>query len=98
MPKLDLYLVGKIGYSFGVWSGDTKDYLKDAGANFDEPSGIAFGFDVGVAYYFTSTIGVFAEAGYDLYNLESKVSAGGQDITIKVPFNRFFTAGLSVKF
>ena len=98
MPKLDLYIVGKIGLAFGVWNGDFKDAAESAGADIKMPIGFAFGFDVGAAYYFTSTIGAFAEIGFDDYMLSSKVSGGGYDTTVKAPFYRFFTAGLSVKF
>jgi hypothetical protein len=99
MPKLDLYLVGKIGMAFGVWSGDMKDVAERSGGDIKMPIGFAFGFDVGAAYYFTSTIGAFAEIGFDDYMLSTKVSGGTYDgVTIKAPFYRFFTAGLSVKF
>jgi hypothetical protein len=97
-PKLDLYLVGKMGYAFGVWSGDSKDYVEDQGGKVDTAGGIAFGFDAGVAYYFTPLVGVFAEAGFDRYALSVKVSGGGISETLDAPFSRFFTAGLSLKF
>ncbi|MDR2194501.1 MAG: porin family protein [Treponema sp.] len=98
LPKLDLYVVGKIGIAFGSWKGETKDAAEDAGASVKTPPGFAFGFDVGAAYYFTSTIGVFAEAGFDRYDLSAKLSAGGSSFTLKAPFNRFFTVGISAKF
>jgi hypothetical protein len=84
--NLDLYVVGKVGYVLGsANSGDTSE----SGYN-----GIGFGFDAGVAYYFTSLFGVFGEAGFDRYNLEKEV--GGTKI--KVPFSRFVTFGISLKF
>jgi hypothetical protein len=98
MPKLDLYVVGKIGWSFGSWEGDAKDKIKAAGIDLTVQSGFAFGFDVGAAYYFTSTIGAFAEAGFDRYDLSAKASGGGESDTVKAPFNRFFTLGISTKF
>jgi hypothetical protein len=97
-PKLDLYVVGKMGYAFGSWSGDTRDFLEDAGGTIETAGGIAFGFDAGVAYYFTPLVGVFAEAGFDRYALSVKVKGGGESETLDAPFSRFFTAGLSLKF
>jgi hypothetical protein len=99
MAKLDLYAVGKIGYSFGVWTGTTKDQIDSIpDSGIEGPSGLAFGVDIGAAYYFTPVIGAFAEAGFDRYNLEAKFKIGSDSEYIRAPFNRFFTAGLSVKF
>jgi hypothetical protein len=98
-PKLDLYLVGKIGFAFGSWSGSTKDAIKADGGTMDDPSGFAFGIDIGAAYYFTSSIGVFGEVGFDDYALSTSLSGTYfSGITLDVPFNRFFTAGISAKF
>jgi hypothetical protein len=98
MPKLDLYLVGKLGYTFGIWSGTWMDSLKTNGGTMDNPSGFAFGIDIGAAYYFSSTIGVFGEAGFDDYALTTSISGLGASVTLDVPFNRFFTLGISAKF
>jgi hypothetical protein len=98
-PKLDLYVVGKIGYAFGIWSGDSRDYLeKDLNGNIEEAGGLAFGFDVGAAYYFTSVIGAFAEVGFDRYGLSAKASWNGGSEKLDVPFSRFVTVGISAKF
>jgi hypothetical protein len=98
LPKLDLYVVGKIGIAFGSWKGEVRDSA-DEYASVKTPPGFAFGFDVGAAYYFTPTIGVFAEAGFDRYNLSAEIedSYYGSD-TLEIPFNRFFTLGISAKF
>jgi hypothetical protein len=85
-PKLDLYVLGKLGYAVGTLKGDQ---LK----NLDNPSGFGFGFDLGAAYYFTKKIGAFAEVGFDRYLLKSKVEGE----TIDLPLTRFLTAGVSVK-
>jgi hypothetical protein len=75
--KLDLYLVGKIGYAFGRWSGDSYDFVNaNDGMEYTDykttdPAGLAYGFDIGVAFYFTSRIGIFAEAGFDQYLLKA---------------------------
>jgi hypothetical protein len=106
LPKLDLYVVGKIGYSFGVWSGETYDWCNEDGYKTTAPSGFAFGFDIGAAYYFTSKFGVFAEAGFDRYLLKSEVSGEyyngyrwvSEDFEVELPFTRFLTLGVSVKF
>jgi hypothetical protein len=80
LPKLDLYLVGKVGYTFG-WD------------DYDSAGGLGFGVDAGVAYYFNSKLGLFAEGGYDSYSLEVEGGNNGYEIR----FSRFFTIGLSVK-
>jgi hypothetical protein len=87
MSNLDLYLVGKIGYAIGNYSGSG---LEDIG-------GFAFGFDVGAAYYFTPVVGVFAEAGFDDYALEANIK-GYTDAKVKAAFFRFVTFGISTKF
>ncbi|GHV69733.1 hypothetical protein AGMMS49928_13380 [Spirochaetia bacterium] len=101
--NLDLYLVGKIGYAFNDFTGDTADYMKSVDVTLEMEGGIAFGIDLGVCFYFTPLVGIFAEAGYDQYN--GKVTAkfndyysGSSSETIDTTFNRFFTAGLSIKF
>jgi hypothetical protein len=87
-PKLDFYLVGKLGGVFGfVTSGPDKEDFKSAG-------GFAFGIDAGAAYYFTSIVGAFAEVGFDGYMAKSKFDGG---ITVDTPFYRFFTLGISFK-
>jgi hypothetical protein len=86
MANLDLYLVGKIGYVLG---GGEVGSDSESGFN-----GVGFGFDVGGAYYFTPRLGAFAEAGFDRYNLSKDISG----TTVKIPFTRFVTVGLSVKF
>jgi hypothetical protein len=86
-PKMDLYLVGKIGYAVGMLSGDVGDDVTAKG-------GVGFGIDAGLAFYFTPLVGIFGEAGFDMYAL----SAEAGSITIKSPLTRFVTAGLSIKF
>jgi hypothetical protein len=100
MPKLDLYVVGKLGIVFGIWSGSFKNMLEQAGGKIEIPPAVSFGFDAGAAYYFTPLLGVFLEAGFDRYNLEAKASASqlNYNYTIKAPFNRFVTFGISTKF
>jgi hypothetical protein len=90
-PKLDLYLVGKIGYTIGsVVEGFLKDYVESAG-------GIAFGIDVGVAYYFASALGAFIEGGFDDYAVEAKIKNNYGGGKLETPFYRYITFGLSFK-
>jgi hypothetical protein len=100
MPKLDLYLVGKIGYAFGDVTGDSIDMVKNAGGDVEVAGGLGFGIDAGVAFYFTSLVGIFAEVGFDQYNGKYTVtnSFSNESSSTGVIFNRFFTAGLSIKF
>ncbi|MDR3191923.1 MAG: porin family protein [Treponema sp.] len=98
MPKLDLYVVGKIGYVPAVWEGTQKDNLENAGVSVGNIGGLGFGFDIGTAYYFNPKVGAFAELGFDGYMLESEISGGGMSATLKAPFYRFVTIGASVKF
>jgi hypothetical protein len=98
MPKLDLYVVGKLGIVFGNWTGKERDALKAANIEPEFPPAISFGFDVGAAYYFSPVIGVFAEAGFDRYDLKAETSGQGYNYTIEMPFNRFVTIGISTKF
>ena len=102
-PKVDLYLVGKIGFVIGAWSGDNYDEAKSDGATIepDPPVGLGFGFDLGGAYYFTPRFGLFAEGGFDGYMLQTKIdysNAGGVPVTLDAPFYRFVTIGFSTKF
>jgi hypothetical protein len=90
-PKLDLFLVGKIGYIIGfITDGDDKEF-------FDSSGGFGFGIDIGVAYYFTSLVGIFAEAGFDGYMLKTKLKDQGSEFTFDSPFYRFATLGLSFR-
>jgi opacity protein-like surface antigen len=99
VAKLDLYVVGKIGYALGFWSGE----FYDISGITSDIGGLAFGFDVGIAYYLTPVFGFFAEAGFDDYMLETKfteryVDVGDFNYTLEAPFNRFVTVGISTKF
>jgi hypothetical protein len=105
-PKVDLYLVGKIGWVFGAWSGDEYDWYKKNGVTMDPDPlmGMGFGADLGGAYYFTPRFGLFAEGGFDAYMLQTKftIPAGGYrqegTATLNASFYRFITIGFSTKF
>jgi opacity protein-like surface antigen len=126
MPKLDLYVVGKVGYSFGKWKGDSYDWLVEdvpglnKGYEATDPSGFSWGVDLGAAFYFTPNIGLFIEGGFDRYALTSKASGEyyddglpssddpdsspgfsgwySEEWEIELPFTRFLTLGISLKF
>jgi hypothetical protein len=99
MSKLDLYLVGKLGYAIGVWEGDYKTMITNNNGTVGNVGGFAFGIDVGASYYFTQLAGAFIEAGFDDYMLEAKGTNGsGVSYTFKAPFYRFLTLGISLKF
>ncbi|QQO09976.1 hypothetical protein [Breznakiella homolactica] len=58
---IDIFLLGKIGWAFGVW-----------GPQLDEdavPNGIVCGINIGGRYVFTPVIGAYAEIGYTYYGL-----------------------------
>ncbi|GHT82713.1 hypothetical protein FACS1894137_02140 [Spirochaetia bacterium] len=112
--KLDLYLVGKLGLAFGAWNGDTRDMVDNyANASVSTPIGFAFGIDLGVSYYLTPRMGLFAEVGFDRYGLSSEISAaitstngsgryastttGNYSYKVDAPFSRFITFGISIK-
>lgn len=87
MSQLDLYAVGKIGGAIGI--------LSSSGLGSETGGGVGVGIDIGVAYYFTHIFGLFAEGGFDGYFVSKEYEGG---VTLKTPFYRFFTIGLSVKF
>jgi hypothetical protein len=97
-PKLDLYLMGKIGYVPSIWEGDLKNSFEVHGDTADNPGGIGFGFDLGAAWYFTGKVGAFAELGFDRYVLSTEVFYSGvKPATVDMPFSRFLTAGICFK-
>jgi hypothetical protein len=100
LPRLDFYIVGKIGYALGFWEGDNKKAWERM-VSITDKGGIAFGFDIGAAYYFSPTIGAFAEVGFDRYLLEAEGSGTveGYNIsaTLESPFQRWITIGISFK-
>jgi hypothetical protein len=112
LPKLDLYLVGKIGYVIGIWEGEYKDWEKSWKSKIEPVGGLGLGIDVGAAYYFNSKLGVFVEAGFDSYMLTTKVTGKVEEgevigdyiydaidwnYTINALFSRIVTFGLSAK-
>ena len=59
--KLDLFIIAKIGWGFGIW-----------GQNAEEgstPNGIVCGLNLGGIYKLTQNIGIYTEIGYNYYGL-----------------------------
>lgn len=65
LKNLDTYILAKVGYGIGFWTGDDADDSKP-------PYGVIFGSDIGVRYFFTPAIGAFAEVGYEYHLLRFK--------------------------
>jgi hypothetical protein len=65
VDKLDVYAGVTLGWEIGRWSSsnDADDSWLNYYGNY---SGFHFGFQAGVRYFFSNTIGAFAEAGYGL--------------------------------
>ncbi|GHV90327.1 hypothetical protein AGMMS50268_08300 [Spirochaetia bacterium] len=106
IDNLDLYAVGKIGYVIPALTYSyTKSFSGNSGNNInvneDEKGGLGIGIDIGAAYYFTPRIGVFAEVGFDVYNVSLEMSGSDNytsyNETIDIKFTQFLTAGISIK-
>ncbi|MDR2842060.1 MAG: hypothetical protein LBV52_02540 [Spirochaetaceae bacterium] len=94
MPKLDLYVVGKIGVALSFWYGELYDYAKQYG-DAEPPFGVGLGFDLGTAFYFSSHFGFFVEGGYDRYNLSTKFTdETNRSWDLDIPISRGLTFGI----
>ncbi|GHV88340.1 hypothetical protein AGMMS50267_07030 [Spirochaetia bacterium] len=78
IANLDIYAAGKIGYGIGFFLGGDAEKFQaefndasgaDGGYAAQAPSGLAWGVNLGAAYYFTKNIGVFLEGGYQYQSL-----------------------------
>lgn len=59
--NIDIFILVKTGWSFGIWGSDLE---KDA-----KPNGIVGGFNFGGRYFLTPLVDVYAELGYTYYGL-----------------------------
>ena len=59
--KIDIFILMKTGWAFGIWGSDLE---KDAKSN-----GIVGGFNFGGRYFLTPLVDVYAELGYTYYGL-----------------------------
>jgi hypothetical protein len=92
VSNLDTYLLMKMGFDIGFWSGDMKD------SNVKNPHGFVYGFNVGLRYFFTPTIGAYVEGGYEYHFLKYKYDWGyGISGTWPAFGNRFVTLGATFK-
>jgi len=95
VKNLDTYLLAKFGYGVGFWMGDDKN------DNWTNPAGIAYGFNVGLRYFFTNSFGAFIEGGYEYYFLdyEYEDELWGVPYTVKTAAyaNKFLTIGVTFK-
>lgn len=64
--NMDIFILLKIGWSFGIWGSDLE---KDA-----KPNGIVGGFDFGGRYFLTPWVAVCAELGYTYYGLARSIN------------------------
>ena len=95
--NFDLFVAAKVGLNLTSEKGKNfKDYIKNYMAS--ESGGLAIGFTLGTAYYFTPAIGIFAEAGYQKmgFTYGSKYNPSYGD---KLLLNgaKYATIGASVK-
>ena len=97
VKNLDVYLLGKAGWTFGFWGGDAAD--RDGLGN---PSGISFGSSIGIKYFYTPVIGIFLEGGFNTYRLNASYDSGTGNNrytnTIYAPLNNYATLGVSWRF
>ena len=59
--KIDIFILLKTGWAFGLWGSDLEQDAK--------PNGIVGGFNFGGRYFLTSLVDVYAELGYTYYGL-----------------------------
>jgi hypothetical protein len=94
--NLDVYAAAKVGYGLGFWVGSDASDIKDVASN---PAGLGYGADVGVRYFFTKNIGVFAEGGYEYYFLDYTYDMGWLgELDWAAYGNKFVSAGVTFKF
>jgi hypothetical protein len=100
--NLDPYLMFKLGYGFGGFGGAFDDVF-----NPTNPSGLGVGIDIGIRYFFTDHLGMFAEGGYETFfaDFDSKTgtiptgpsSSVSYDVSWVTYVQRFFTIGVTYK-
>jgi len=59
--KIDIFILLKTGWAFGIWGSDLEQDAK--------PNGIVGGFNFGGRYFLTPLVDVYAELGYTYYGL-----------------------------
>jgi hypothetical protein len=67
IKNLDTYLLAKLGFDIGFWTGDM-----EKNGSIKNPHGFVYGFNVGLRYFFTPAIGAYVEGGYEYHFLRYK--------------------------
>jgi len=81
VPNLDPYVTLKLGYT--IWTTEGAD------------GGFSFGFNAGARYFFSPTMAVFGELGYDRYTLMSESIPYYGDLTLYI--FTWFHAGVTFR-
>ena len=98
--KLDVYLVGAGGIGIVMPGGDLEKVAEKAEAK----SAMAFDISLGAKYFFTKSVGVFAELGMDLITIQYEMEArsvpgkmGKYTPTYSFDLMKYATVGVSFK-
>jgi len=68
VPNLDVYAHMKMGFAIGLLTNKYSD-------RYSGKSGFCIGFGVGARYFFSNSIGIFGDVGYENYNVGVKYSS-----------------------
>jgi hypothetical protein len=85
VKNLDIYALAKIGLGVGLAKGDKTKI------------GFGYGFGVGARYFFTGSIGVFSELGFDSYSFKYTYSSYGYSFSSYINPRKWLTVGLTFK-
>ena len=86
--KIDIFILVKTGWSFGIWGSDLE---KDS-----KPNGIVGGFNFGGRYFLTPLVDLYTELGYTYYGLAR--SSNHPEYPLGYGSGKLYTSlGLSLK-
>jgi hypothetical protein len=86
--KIDIFILVKSGWSFGIWGSDLE--------NDSKPNGIVGGFNFGVRYFLTPLVDLYTELGYTYYGLAR--SSNHPEYPLGYGSGKLYTSlGLSLK-
>ncbi|MFP3090474.1 hypothetical protein LQZ21_09130 [Treponema sp. TIM-1] len=91
VKNLDTYLLVKVGYGIGLWTGD------DIPDGVKIPHGIIAGFNIGVRYFFVPAFGAFVETGYEYHMLRFKEEDSSITYTYTSIGSKFVTLGVTFR-
>lgn len=89
--NLDVYLLGKVGITIGSIGGNLGDLCDTS------PWGISGGGSIGAKYFFTQTIGLFLEGGFNAYRVNAQITEPGIEYTLSTNIDNYVTLGVSIK-